>query len=88
METVLFSFLKNAVTLSLPIVCGIASTFHHFCIAFFSSRQRDLYEETFRDLVDNVLQGFNGTIFAYGQTGTGKTFTMQGKNGKHSVNSW
>jgi len=24
------------------------------------------------------LKGFNGTIFAYGQTGTGKTFTMEG----------
>ena len=24
------------------------------------------------------LQGYNGTIFAYGQTGTGKTFTMEG----------
>ncbi|KAH3886424.1 hypothetical protein DPMN_010431, partial [Dreissena polymorpha] len=43
-----------------------------------NSKQKDLYNETFRDLVDNVLQGFNGTIFAYGQTGTGKTFTMQG----------
>lgn len=43
-----------------------------------NSKQRDLYEETFRDLVENVLSGFNGTIFAYGQTGTGKTFTMQG----------
>ena len=29
--------------------------------------------------MENVLSGFNGTIFAYGQTGTGKTFTMQGK---------
>ena len=47
-------------------------------IDIFSSKQRDLYDETFRDLVDNVLSGFNGTIFAYGQTGTGKTFTMQG----------
>jgi len=43
-----------------------------------SSKQMDLYDETFRDLVDSVLAGFNGTIFAYGQTGTGKTFTMQG----------
>lgn len=42
------------------------------------SRQLDLYDETFRDLVDSVLNGFNGTIFAYGQTGTGKTFTMEG----------
>ena len=29
-------------------------------------------------LVNSVLGGFNGTIFAYGQTGTGKTFTMEG----------
>lgn len=43
-----------------------------------SSKQIDLYYETFRDLVDSVLNGFNGTIFAYGQTGTGKTFTMEG----------
>lgn len=27
-----------------------------------------------------VLDGFNGTIFAYGQTGTGKTYTMQGNS--------
>ena len=44
-----------------------------------SSKQRDLYDETFRDLVQSVIEGFNGTIFAYGQTGTGKTFTMQGR---------
>jgi kinesin family protein 3/17 len=25
-----------------------------------------------------VLEGYNGTIFAYGQTGTGKTHTMEG----------
>jgi hypothetical protein len=29
-------------------------------------------------LVESVLNGFNGTIFAYGQTGTGKTHTMEG----------
>lgn len=43
-----------------------------------NSKQRDLYDESFRDLVQAVLDGFNGTIFAYGQTGTGKTYTMQG----------
>ncbi|VDN53405.1 unnamed protein product [Dracunculus medinensis] len=43
-----------------------------------NSKQIELYEETFRDLVDSVLNGFNGTIFAYGQTGTGKTYTMEG----------
>ena len=43
-----------------------------------NSKQLDLYAETFAPLVDSVLDGFNGTIFAYGQTGTGKTFTMEG----------
>jgi len=43
-----------------------------------NSKQMDLYYEVFRDLVDSVLKGFNGTIFAYGQTGTGKTYTMEG----------
>uniref|UniRef100_A0AAR2L2R9 Kinesin-like protein n=1 Tax=Pygocentrus nattereri TaxID=42514 RepID=A0AAR2L2R9_PYGNA len=43
-----------------------------------NSKQLDLYDETFRPLVDSVLLGFNGTIFAYGQTGTGKTYTMEG----------
>ncbi|XP_012691043.1 kinesin-like protein KIF3C isoform X2 [Clupea harengus] len=43
------------------------------------SKQSDLYDETVRPLIDSVLEGFNGTIFAYGQTGTGKTYTMQGQ---------
>ncbi|KAM9432133.1 kinesin-like protein KIF3B [Salvelinus alpinus] len=42
------------------------------------SKQSDIYDDTVRPLVDSVLQGFNGTILAYGQTGTGKTFTMLG----------
>uniref|UniRef100_A0A3Q0SJ28 Kinesin-like protein n=1 Tax=Amphilophus citrinellus TaxID=61819 RepID=A0A3Q0SJ28_AMPCI len=43
-----------------------------------NSKQSDIYDDAVRPLVDSVLQGFNGTIFAYGQTGTGKTYTMQG----------
>lgn len=31
-------------------------------------------------LLKGVLEGFNGTVFAYGQTSSGKTFTMQGPN--------
>ena len=30
-------------------------------------------------LVGNVLKGFNATVFAYGPTGSGKTYTMQGQ---------
>ena len=29
-------------------------------------------------MCENVIQGYNGTIFAYGQTGTGKTHTITG----------
>lgn len=43
-----------------------------------SSKQVDVYNRTARPIVDSVLEGYNGTIFAYGQTGTGKTFTMEG----------
>jgi kinesin family protein 3/17 len=41
-----------------------------------SSNQKKVYETTARTVVDSALQGYNATIFAYGQTGTGKTFTM------------
>ncbi|KAF6212338.1 hypothetical protein GE061_012860, partial [Apolygus lucorum] len=44
------------------------------------SKQMDVYNETARPIVEKVLAGYNGTIFAYGQTGTGKTFTMEGVN--------
>ena len=39
--------------------------------------QIDFYNTACRKLVNSVLSGFNGTIFAYGQTGCGKTWTMQ-----------
>lgn len=43
-----------------------------------ASNQLDLYVDTARPIVDKVLEGYNGTILAYGQTGTGKTYTMSG----------
>jgi kinesin family member 11 len=30
-------------------------------------------------MIDEVLAGYNCTVFAYGQTGTGKTYTMVGE---------
>ncbi len=40
------------------------------------SSQQKVYETTARTVVDSALQGYNATIFAYGQTGAGKTYTM------------
>jgi len=42
------------------------------------SQQQTVYEEAAFQLVESVLEGYNGTIFAYGQTGCGKTHTMMG----------
>nr|XP_045581612.1 kinesin-like protein KIF3B isoform X1 [Procambarus clarkii]XP_045581613.1 kinesin-like protein KIF3B isoform X2 [Procambarus clarkii]XP_045581614.1 kinesin-like protein KIF3B isoform X1 [Procambarus clarkii] len=53
-------------------------TFTFDAVYDWNSKQQELYDETFRPLIDSVLCGFNGTIFAYGQTGTGKTYTMEG----------
>lgn len=41
-------------------------------------KQVDIYNIVARPIVESVLESYNGTIFAYGQTGTGKTFTMEG----------
>ncbi|MFS7935558.1 putative plus-end-directed kinesin ATPase [Helianthus anomalus] len=42
------------------------------------SQQRDLYHSAVSPIVFEVLEGYNCIIFAYGQTGTGKTYTMEG----------
>ena len=42
------------------------------------STQERLYDGAVSPIVSEVLDGFNCTIFAYGQTGTGKTYTMEG----------
>ena len=42
------------------------------------SLQHSVYNECAFPLVESVIKGYNGTIFAYGQTGCGKTHTMLG----------
>ncbi|KAJ6845137.1 putative armadillo repeat-containing kinesin-like protein 2 [Iris pallida] len=41
----------------------------------FASQKR-VYEVVAKPVVESVLEGYNGTVMAYGQTGTGKTFTL------------
>lgn len=50
----------------------------------FNSKQQEIYNEACKPIVDGILEGYNGTIFAYGQTGTGKTYTMEGSS-QHSL---
>jgi len=43
-----------------------------------ASKQEVIFDENAQPIIKFVCEGYNGTIFCYGQTGTGKTFTMEG----------
>ncbi|KAK7324407.1 hypothetical protein VNO77_27943 [Canavalia gladiata] len=49
------------------------------------AEQADVFEDT-APFATSVLDGYNVCIFAYGQTGTGKTFTMEGTEAARGVN--
>uniref|UniRef100_A0A665TCS1 Kinesin family member 5C n=1 Tax=Echeneis naucrates TaxID=173247 RepID=A0A665TCS1_ECHNA len=44
-----------------------------------NTSQEHVYDQCAKQIVKDVLGGYNGTIFAYGQTSSGKTHTMEGK---------
>ncbi|XP_065071676.1 kinesin-like protein KIF11 [Rhopilema esculentum] len=52
------------------------------------SKQIDVYNHVVSPAIEEVLMGYNCTIFAYGQTGTGKTFTMEGERTPGDKYSW
>ncbi|KAJ3183869.1 NADH-ubiquinone oxidoreductase chain 1 [Geranomyces variabilis] len=49
------------------------------------SDNKDLYEDSARDVVRAAMEGINGTVFAYGQTASGKTYSMMGVNEEPGV---
>uniref|UniRef100_A0AAQ4RIH7 Kinesin-like protein n=1 Tax=Gasterosteus aculeatus aculeatus TaxID=481459 RepID=A0AAQ4RIH7_GASAC len=58
----------------------IAGKPYHFDRVFQSdTTQVQFYNAVAQKIVRDVLGGYNGTIFAYGQTASGKTHTMEGK---------
>lgn len=42
------------------------------------STQKEVFDQTLGPVISDVLGGYESTVFAYGQTGTGKTHTMEG----------
>ena len=40
--------------------------------------QQYIFERTTKFLIDGIMQGYNASVFAYGATGAGKTYTMLG----------
>ncbi|GAA6214511.1 kinesin-like protein KIF19 [Lates japonicus] len=50
-----------------------------FDVAFdYSASQEEVYRATTRGLIEGLISGYNATVFAYGPTGCGKTYTMLG----------
>eukprot|EP00250_Pteridium_aquilinum_P035018 c8466_g1_i1 orf=250-693(+) len=57
----------------------------HFDSIIQSTSQEATFNDCALEIVEDVLCGYNGTILAYGQSGSGKTFAMSGdhKNALH-----
>lgn len=61
---------------SLTQASGKQRQFHYDNVFGPESIQDSIFETVAQPVINDFLEGFNGTIFAYGQTGTGKTYTM------------
>ena len=59
---------------------GETKTFQFDYVYPMDTTQRDIYDQVAFPIVDSIFQGYNGTIFAYGQSGSGKTYTMYGND--------
>eukprot|EP00747_Dinoflagellata_sp_TGD_P117080 gnl/TRDRNA2_/TRDRNA2_172530_c0_seq2.p1 gnl/TRDRNA2_/TRDRNA2_172530_c0~~gnl/TRDRNA2_/TRDRNA2_172530_c0_seq2.p1 ORF type:complete len:677 (-),score=177.21 gnl/TRDRNA2_/TRDRNA2_172530_c0_seq2:306-2336(-) len=53
-------------------------TFNFDRVFRWDASQKEVYEYAAKPTIHAVLRGFNGTVFAYGQTSSGKTYTMEG----------
>lgn len=69
-------------------VCGFSTEHHNAFIfviriadhIFDNKSNKEIYETVVQPLILSTIDGFNATVFAYGQTSTGKTYTMFGSN--------
>ena len=57
---------------------NMCKSFAYDSVYDIDAQQQVVYDESAFPLVESVIKGYNGTIFAYGQTGCGKTHTMLG----------
>ncbi|KDO30380.1 hypothetical protein SPRG_05091 [Saprolegnia parasitica CBS 223.65] len=80
LEATVASFERAEVTITNPAAASSeAPKAFTFDAAFGSkSTQQQVYDTAATAIVEAVMDGYNGTIFAYGQTGAGKSHTMEG----------
>jgi len=60
------------------IVSATDHTFQFDRVFRWDASQKEVYDYAAKPIINAVLRGFNGTVFAYGQTASGKTYTMEG----------
>ncbi|XP_076927211.1 kinesin-like protein KIN-7N isoform X2 [Bidens hawaiensis] len=66
-----------------PLPPALSYTFDH--VFDHDCSNSSVYDLLTKDIIHAVLQGFNGTAFAYGQTSSGKTFTMNGSHNDQGI---
>ncbi|ABO97586.1 predicted protein, partial [Ostreococcus lucimarinus CCE9901] len=64
---------------------ALSFAYDHVCDQ--SSAQEEIFERVGRDAVDGVVEGYHGCVLAYGQTGAGKTYSMQGGDALDAPNA-
>ncbi|KAG0307644.1 hypothetical protein BGZ98_010166 [Dissophora globulifera] len=53
--------------------------------ALTGSDNEEIYNSSVKNLVQSAMEGYNGTVFAYGQTSSGKTYTMSGTESQPGI---
>lgn len=69
------SFVLDAGLPDFMLIHGVAFADYVFGT---NSSNNDVFDNVVRPIVNATVNGFNGTVFAYGQTSSGKTYTMMG----------
>lgn len=75
----------GANTVTVKNVIGEPDRFTFDAVINNSFSQKDIFTQYIMPLTDSVLDGFNATVFAYGQSGSGKTHTMTGVMGNDAM---
>ncbi|XP_031481201.1 kinesin-like protein KIN-7L isoform X1 [Nymphaea colorata] len=76
----------NRISLHSPLgtpISGVSFAFDH--VFDDTCTNLSVYERHTKDVIQAAVKGFNGTVFAYGQTSSGKTFTMKGSSNDPGV---
>lgn len=69
---------KEGCTISNSV--GFAQSYTFDRVFDSNTNQKALFDEAARPVINDILFGYNGTIFTYGQSGSGKTHTMYGSS--------